>query len=222
MSEYKLPSPILFDAATAYANDTADVSIRLDLRGAFIAGADWQLDRVSDSANDIERLTTENAELRSGEYLVKVVEERESLRRYISESPAPQTHVAGSADSLVSAVFNELGEAEYKLARWNPASDPWHYWSREAIENAIRSVVATHSMDGSRSLPFDRDTLGRFVREAWVRWAETQPEPKSSWLVPYDELSEPDKEADRQIGEAVARWTLIGDAARPALATEGK
>jgi hypothetical protein len=31
--------------------------------------------------------------------------------------------------------------------------------------------------------------------------------------VPYDELSEPDKEADRQIGETVARWTLIGDAA---------
>jgi hypothetical protein len=34
--------------------------------------------------------------------------------------------------------------------------------------------------------------------------------------VPYDELSEPDKEADRQIGETVARWTLIGDAARAA------
>jgi hypothetical protein len=29
--------------------------------------------------------------------------------------------------------------------------------------------------------------------------------------VPYDELSETDKEADRQ---AVARWTLIGDAAK--------
>jgi hypothetical protein len=32
--------------------------------------------------------------------------------------------------------------------------------------------------------------------------------------VPYDQLSETDKEADRQIGEAVARWTLIGDAAK--------
>ena len=67
--------------------------------------------------------------------------------------------------------------------------------------------------DGGRPLPFDRDTLGRMVREAWVRWAQTQTNPKTSWLVPYEELTEPDKEADRQIGEAVARWTLIGDAA---------
>jgi hypothetical protein len=68
--------------------------------------------------------------------------------------------------------------------------------------------------DGARPLPFDRDQLGRVVREAWVRWARTQPDPKPSWLVPYDELSETDKAADRQIGEAVARWTLIEDAAR--------
>lgn len=63
-------------------------------------------------------------------------------------------------------------------------------------------------------LPYDRDTLGRFVREAWVRWARTQPDPKPSWLVPYDLLDEPDKEADRQIGEALARWTIIGIEAR--------
>lgn len=47
-----------------------------------------------------------------------------------------------------------------------------------------------------------RDDGGRVVREAWVRWALTQPNPKPSWLVPYDELSEADKEADRQIFEA--------------------
>lgn len=48
-----------------------------------------------------------------------------------------------------------------------------------------------------------RDTIGRVVREAWIRWALTQPDPKPSWLVPYDRLSEADKEADRQIAEAV-------------------
>jgi hypothetical protein len=69
-------------------------------------------------------------------------------------------------------------------------------------------------LDGARPLPFDRETLGRMVREAWVRWAQTQPSPKPHWLLPYEELSEADKEADRQIGEAVARWTLVGDAAR--------
>lgn len=72
--------------------------------------------------------------------------------------------------------------------------------------------------DGNRPLPFDREALGRMVREAWVRWAQTQTSPKPSWLVPYDELSEADKEADRQIGETIARWTLVGDAARAALA----
>lgn len=70
-------------------------------------------------------------------------------------------------------------------------------------------------------LPYDRDTLGRFVREAWVRWAKTQPAPKTSWLVDYDELSEPDKEADRQIGEAVAQWTIIGCEAITALRAKG-
>lgn len=81
---------------------------------------------------------------------------------------------------------------------------------------ALRAENArlNHFLDGSRSLPIDRDSLGRFVREAWVMWALTQRDPKPSWLVPYDELSEPDKEADRKIGEAVARWTLIYDSAR--------
>jgi hypothetical protein len=49
----------------------------------------------------------------------------------------------------------------------------------------------------------ERERLGRIVREAWVRWAKTRPDPKPSWLLSYDELSEPDREADCQIGEAV-------------------
>jgi hypothetical protein len=49
----------------------------------------------------------------------------------------------------------------------------------------------------------DKDVLGRVVRDAWVKWAQTQPEPKPSWLVPWDELSEKDREADRCIGEGL-------------------
>jgi hypothetical protein len=77
-----------------------------------------------------------------------------------------------------------------------------------------------NQLNGSRSLPFDRDVLGRMVREAWVRWAQTQSNPKPSWLAPYEDLDEAGKEADRQIGENVARWTLAGDAARFSMLAE--
>jgi hypothetical protein len=53
------------------------------------------------------------------------------------------------------------------------------------------------------------DFLGERVREAWVRWAETQPNPKPHWLAPWSELGEADREADRQIGRAIALWTLL-------------
>lgn len=46
----------------------------------------------------------------------------------------------------------------------------------------------------------ERERLGRLVRELWVSWAEKQPAPKPSWLVPFDDLSEQGKEADRVIG----------------------
>ncbi len=45
-----------------------------------------------------------------------------------------------------------------------------------------------------------RDYLGKIVRNIWIEWAESQPCPKQSWLVPYENLSEADKEADRMIG----------------------
>lgn len=47
----------------------------------------------------------------------------------------------------------------------------------------------------------ERDRLGAIVREVWIAWAKEQPTPKPSWLVPYKQLSEPDKEVDRRIGE---------------------
>ena len=48
-----------------------------------------------------------------------------------------------------------------------------------------------------------RDRLGRRVREIWIVWAREQPNQKASWLVPYDDLTEPEKEVDRRIGAAI-------------------
>ena len=54
-------SVILFDAAVEYANATADVSIRDDLRMAFVAGADWQWKRVEAVDAEIAQLREELA-----------------------------------------------------------------------------------------------------------------------------------------------------------------
>jgi hypothetical protein len=118
----------------------------------------------------------------------------------------------GSVKNLPASQVREKDAEIERLQRLNSAL-------RHRLDQTYASKAGVADLpaeNGGRLLPFDRDTLGRMVREAWVRWAQTQPSPKPSWLVPYDELSEPDKEADRQIGETVARWTLIGDAARAA------
>jgi hypothetical protein len=48
------------------------------------------------------------------------------------------------------------------------------------------------------------EAMGRLVRKVWIEWAREQPNPKPSWLVEWEGLSEPDKEVDCRIGEAVA------------------
>ncbi len=52
---------------------------------------------------------------------------------------------------------------------------------------------------------FDREVLGKIVRETWIKWAKKQPANKPSWLVEWNKLDEPDKEVDRLIGEAVVQ-----------------
>lgn len=59
--------------------------------------------------------------------------------------------------------------------------------------------------------PLSREELGHVVRLAWVQWAERQPDPKPSWLVPWEALDEVSKEADRVIGEAVLRYVRAID-----------
>lgn len=63
-----------------------------------------------------------------------------------------------------------------------------------------------HQAELCRECAAFRDALGRVVRRAWIVWALEQPDPKTSWLVPFDLLSEPDKEVDRRIGAAVVDY----------------
>lgn len=53
-----------------------------------------------------------------------------------------------------------------------------------------------------------RESLGRQVRETWINWALSQPDPKPSWLSAWEQLSPADQEADMVIGEELfsAGW----------------
>ena len=49
-----------------------------------------------------------------------------------------------------------------------------------------------------------REQRGQTVRETWVAWAKRQRAPKHSWLVPWDDLDDGQREVDMLIGDAVA------------------
>jgi hypothetical protein len=49
-----------------------------------------------------------------------------------------------------------------------------------------------------------REPLGRLIREEWVKWASEQPDPKPSWLLPWEELDAGQREVDMRMGAAVA------------------
>lgn len=51
-----------------------------------------------------------------------------------------------------------------------------------------------------------REPFGRRLREIWVKWASEQPDPKSSWLLPWDELDDGQKEVDMRMGAALWNW----------------
>lgn len=167
--------------------------------------------RISAGYNQYGRCETENCWMHERKMIVPLDDSRQVEQwntRTALTSPAPAPDVAVVVERLESHMGKQ--DVGVLLADCRIAAT---LLTTLSAENA-RLVEAKN---GARAISTDRETLGRFVREAWVRWAQTQPSPKPTWLVPYDDLSEPDKEADRQIGEAVARWTLIHDAANFAL-----
>lgn len=86
----------------------------------------------------------------------------------------------------------------------------WQYASHWSTgpKDAQPLYAAAQPVEQTWAPVISRDFLGQIVREAWVKWAKQQPNPKPSWLAQYAELSEADKEADRQIGEAVLQWVM--------------
>jgi hypothetical protein len=48
------------------------------------------------------------------------------------------------------------------------------------------------------------DAIGALVREVWVEWAAEQPDPKPSWLTPWEDLDEGQRQVDKRIGATIA------------------
>lgn len=86
---------------------------------------------------------------------------------------------------------------------WRPADVP---------TNGVKEIKTRGTKDRLSAQPlgvFDREYLGQQVREVWIAWAKEQSNPKASWLVTWEGLSEPDREVDRRIGEHIAMLSTL-------------
>jgi len=140
------------------------------------------------------------------EYSSRVCE-RGTLSCDVEHSRTAQPIGEDAANGAMTAAYEAwLRQERARRADFNSLAASWARSAWKACASLTAEKVA--GQDQSWLPVINREFLGRVVREAWVKWAQQQPNPKPSWLVPYDELSEPDKEADRQIGEAVTQWVL--------------
>ncbi len=88
------------------------------------------------------------------------------------------------------------------------------YMPQHQAENIARAIAAAppstpepRAEGEDAAIGMDnREILGKMVRHVWVQWAKEQPAPKASWLMPWESLTEPDKEVDRRIGEALVNF----------------
>jgi hypothetical protein len=95
--------------------------------------------------------------------------------------------------ALAELVYNEMQGARRGVDN-----------ERTLHESIAREVLAFPAP----SPAVDREALGREVRRVWIAWAREQPNRKLSWLTPWEELAEPDREVDRRIGETLGRRSV--------------
>lgn len=112
----------------------------------------------------------------------------------------------------MDAIFAHIREASEAAA----ASDTGSYANApDAARKAWETFIHLFTEHGVPTGVLDREALGRLVREVWVAFARTLPETKESWLRPWDDLPEPQKEVDRRIGETLGVYTLAMAMALP-------
>lgn len=128
------------------------------------------------------------------------------------DTPVPQwiAHAAAECAQTKSdwIRFREVIARHWATVQASPAS-PTEYavgsGGRVTQHTPAPEAVATAAPAEAEPPKPDelRERLGRRVREVWIKWAEKQPTPKHSWLLPWDKLTEPEREVDRCIGAAI-------------------
>jgi hypothetical protein len=116
------------------------------------------------------------------------------------------------------ATNSALEDAKTALSNFDQAGVNTVLTTVPAVVYTLRELIAEHERLTTPPSDDEREALGRRVREIWVEWAQEQENPKPSWLVPWDGLSDADREVDMRIGEALAagfrRQVPITDAPR--------
>lgn len=93
--------------------------------------------------------------------------------------------------------------------------DVWNDWAGRTCRHACDDeddvlYLDDHAWSKESNRPFLspelREFLGQRIREAWVTYCIETKEYKPSHIVPWEHLSEWDKEADRRIADAIFAW----------------
>lgn len=130
-----------------------------------------------------------------------------------STSEAVPTAMEADLEAIARAIQAVRGPKE----NWNLVTqatrDLWFADARAvlpfitAAEERGRQAERDQWISKGASLPDQehREWLGREVRNQWEQWAREQSNPKVSWTVPWDKLTEPEREVDRRIGDWLYR-----------------
>ena len=163
----------------------------------------------------------------NGDWYVSVLPHGDRFGRAVRITTSGTPHGQHGVCVAVADLYRAMGgedEARPKEPRRDPADRLTAFerleaaigclrgWPDDDIRDAVEAFDAwkvAREADPAASADLapalDREALGRIVREEWIAWAREQPNPKPSWLVPWEGLSEPDREVDRRIGERLAR-----------------
>jgi hypothetical protein len=93
------------------------------------------------------------------------------------------------------------------LERFEPAIDSRHF--KLVMESDSDLYELAHAIVAMIEVRGIENEYAKVVRDAWCKWAASHPAPKSSWLVPWEDLDAEQRDADRAIARALIRHFML-------------